>query len=43
MDRVAVIAPDVKRTEILHFIVKISDRGSPSLTRYKRVVVTVTP
>lgn len=43
MARVEVIAPQVKQPEQLHFIVQVSDRGTPPLTRYKRVVVTVQP
>ncbi len=40
---VYVTAPKVEKTETLHFILKLSDKGTPSLTRYKRVIVTVTP
>ncbi|WP_338150246.1 hypothetical protein [Eudoraea chungangensis] len=36
-------APKVDKKETLHFILKLSDKGSPSLTRYKRVIVTVLP
>jgi hypothetical protein len=36
-------APKVEKPETLHFILKVSDKGSPSLSRYKRIVVTVTP
>ncbi|MDO1513407.1 DUF1593 domain-containing protein [Maribacter confluentis] len=36
-------APEVSKKETLHFIVKVSDKGSPSLSRYKRVKVTVLP
>lgn len=36
-------APEVDKKETLHFILKLSDKGSPSLTRYKRVIVTVVP
>lgn len=36
-------APEVQKKETLHFILKLSDKGSPSLTRYKRVIVTVVP
>lgn len=36
-------APEVSKKETLHFIVKVSDKGTPVLTRYKRVVVTVLP
>lgn len=40
---VYVTAPDVSKEETLHFIVKVTDKGTPSLTRYKRVIVTVLP
>ncbi|MEQ8413398.1 MAG: DUF1593 domain-containing protein [Imperialibacter sp.] len=40
---VYVKAPVVDKEETLHFILKLSDKGSPVLTRYKRVIVTVVP
>ena len=36
-------APVVEKKEIIHFILKLSDKGQPSLTRYKRVIVTIIP
>ncbi len=36
-------APAVARQENAHFIVKVTDKGSPALTRYRRVIVTVVP
>ena len=36
-------APVVTRPETAHFIVKVTDKGSPALTRYRRVVVTIVP
>lgn len=36
-------APEVEKPETLHFIVRVSDKGSPPLARYQRVRVTVTP
>ncbi|MEM6803500.1 MAG: DUF1593 domain-containing protein [Bacteroidota bacterium] len=41
--RVLVTAPKVEKEETAHFILKLSDKGSPSLSRYKRVIVTITP
>ena len=38
-----VVAPTVARPETAHFIVKVTDKGTPALTRYERVVVTITP
>jgi hypothetical protein len=42
-DRFHVTAPKVEKPETLHFILRLSDKGSPSLARYKRIIVTVTP
>ena len=36
-------APKVARTCDAHFILKVTDKGSPPLSRYRRVVVTVQP
>ncbi|WP_338357405.1 DUF1593 domain-containing protein [Yeosuana marina] len=36
-------APKVTKTETVHFILKLTDKGTPALTRYKRVIVTVLP
>ena len=41
--RVNVVAPEVTKEETAHFILKLTDKGSPSLTRYKRVIVTIQP
>jgi len=38
-----VTAPRVDRSVTIHFILKVTDKGSPPLTRYKRVIVTVLP
>ena len=43
MARVAVVAPEVTKPETLHFILRVTDRGTPALTRYKRVLVRVVP
>ncbi|MEO9591103.1 DUF1593 domain-containing protein [Rhodopirellula bahusiensis] len=37
------VAPEVSDTETMHFILKVTDKGLPPLTRYKRVIVTVQP
>jgi hypothetical protein len=42
-DGVWLNAPTVDKPETLHFIVKVTDKGSPPLTRYKRVIVNVVP
>jgi hypothetical protein len=36
-------APKVDRPETIHLILRVSDKGAPRLTRYKRVIVTVEP
>ena len=40
---VHVTAPKVAQKETAHFILKVIDKGTPALTRYKRVVVTILP
>jgi len=40
---VPVEAPKVDKAETVHFILKVTDKGRPALTRYKRIIVTVTP
>ncbi len=37
------IAPKVDKEETAHFILKVTDMGSPALSRYKRVVVKILP
>lgn len=41
--RVSAVAPKVDRPETVHFILRLTDKGSPALTRYQRVIVTVVP
>jgi hypothetical protein len=38
-----VTAPLVTVAQTIHFILKVSDKGTPALTRYKRVIVTILP
>ncbi|WP_346863461.1 nucleoside hydrolase-like domain-containing protein [uncultured Draconibacterium sp.] len=38
-----IIAPEVEKTETAHFILKVTDKGTPALSRYKRVIVTILP
>lgn len=40
---VHVTAPKVEKEETAHFILKVMDKGTPSLTRYKRVIVKIVP
>jgi hypothetical protein len=37
------VAPKVDQPETAHFILRVSDKGTPALTRYKRVIVTIVP
>jgi hypothetical protein len=43
LPRLNMTAPEVRKPETLHFIAKVTDKGTPPLTRYKRVIVTVVP
>lgn len=36
-------APKVEKPETAHIILKVTDRGIPALSRYKRVIVTIFP
>ena len=40
---VYVIAPVVEKRETAHFILKVTDKGKPELSRYKRVIVNIVP
>lgn len=35
--------PEVTSTEFLHFILSVTDKGEPALTRYARVIVSIAP
>ena len=41
--KIPVIAPQVESPKTIHFILKVTDKGIPALTRYQRVIVTVLP
>ncbi|MGD8777880.1 MAG: DUF1593 domain-containing protein [Ignavibacteria bacterium] len=36
-------APIVEKAETAHFILKVTDKGQPQLSRYKRVIVNIIP
>ena len=38
-----VVAPKVEKKETAHIILKVTDKGTPQLSRYKRIIVTVLP
>lgn len=40
---VYVVAPKVEKEETAHFILRVTDKGNPPLSRYKRVVVKIKP
>ncbi|QJW92411.1 DUF1593 domain-containing protein [Spirosoma taeanense] len=39
----SLVAPKVTKPETMHFILAVTDKGSPALTRYQRVILTVYP
>jgi DNA-dependent RNA polymerase auxiliary subunit epsilon len=41
--RTTVMAPEVDRPETVHFILRVTDKGTPALSRYKRVIVRILP
>jgi hypothetical protein len=41
--KVFLMAPEVEKKETAHFILKVTDKGKPPLSRYKRVIVNVLP
>ncbi|MCA6074719.1 DUF1593 domain-containing protein [Fulvivirga sedimenti] len=36
-------APEVREQKTAHFILKVTDKGEPQLSRYQRVIVTINP
>ncbi len=38
-----VVAPEVEKNETTHFILRVTDKGEPPLSRYKRVIVNILP
>lgn len=36
-------APEVEKQETVHFILKLTDKGTPQLSSYKRIIVTILP
>ncbi|WP_221393764.1 DUF1593 domain-containing protein [Dyadobacter sp. NIV53] len=41
--RLSAKAPEVSTTETAHFILRVTDKGNPALTRYRRVIVYISP
>ncbi|MDZ7879929.1 MAG: DUF1593 domain-containing protein [Saprospiraceae bacterium] len=42
-NNVWITAPVVEKKETIHIILKITDKGTPNLSRYKRIIVTISP
>jgi hypothetical protein len=42
-DGAYVVAPEVEKMETIHIILRVTDKGAPPLSRYKRIIVTVLP
>ena len=40
---VSIVAPKVLQPETLHIILKVTDNGKPTLTRYQRVILAILP
>ncbi|WP_321373189.1 nucleoside hydrolase-like domain-containing protein [uncultured Draconibacterium sp.] len=38
-----IVAPQVNKPETVHYILKVTDKGTPAISRYKRVIVTIQP
>jgi len=36
-------APEVESPKTVHFILRVTDKGTPALSRYKRVIVNIVP
>ena len=43
MENVWLFAPKVEKPETVHFILRVADKSSPPIARYKRVIVTIAP
>ncbi len=43
MESVTLLAPKVTKPETVQFILRVADKGSPPIARYKRVIVTIAP
>jgi hypothetical protein len=43
LSRINVVTSKVNSAQDLHIIVRVTDKGSPALSRYQRIIVTLTP
>ena len=37
------VAPEVSGIETIHIILKVTDKGKPPLSRYRRIIIEITP
>ena len=42
-NRHSMLAPDVTSPQTAHFVVKVTDKGTPAMSSYRRVIVTIIP
>lgn len=40
---VVLVAPKVDHAQTVHFILRVTDKGTPPISRYRRVIVTIEP
>lgn len=43
LSRIRFQVPAVSQTETAHIILRVTDKGSPALSRYRRIILTLTP
>ncbi|WP_346433346.1 hypothetical protein [Paraglaciecola aquimarina] len=43
VSRINGTAPNVENEQTVHIILKVTDKGEPQLSRYKRVILTIQP
>ena len=43
LQKVSFKAPEVQKAKTAHFILEVTDNGTPTLTRYQRVIVNILP
>ena len=43
MPDIVLVAPKVDQPQTVHFILRVTDKGSPPISRYRRVIVTIHP
>jgi len=43
MHKIWLVAPNVQKKETAHIILKVTDKGTPHLSRYQRIIITILP